>query len=67
MLKQHATETVRKGGSSESATARQEHSHIVEALAYQLWLQRGCPTGSDQEDWFEAERQLKSSSVRVAA
>jgi len=30
----------------------------VEAMAYQLWLQRGCPAGSDQEDWYRAEAEL---------
>ncbi|MGA2114314.1 MAG: DUF2934 domain-containing protein [Bryobacteraceae bacterium] len=29
------------------------------ALAYRLWLERGCPIGSDQEDWFRAEEILK--------
>jgi hypothetical protein len=28
-------------------------------LAYQLWLERGCPIGSDREDWFRAEGILK--------
>ena len=32
----------------------------IAILAYQLWLARGCPDGSDQEDWFLAERILKS-------
>ncbi len=32
---------------------------MVEAMAYQLWLQRGCPIGSDQEDWYRAEAELK--------
>jgi hypothetical protein len=27
----------------------------IEALAYRLWMERGCPIGSDQEDWFRAE------------
>ena len=31
----------------------------VEAMAYQLWLLRGCPVGSDQEDWYRAEAELK--------
>jgi len=35
-----------------------EHE-TVEAMAYQLWLQRGCPLGSDQEDWYRAEAELK--------
>ena len=35
----------------------------VEAMAYQLWLQRGCPTGSEQEDWYRAEAELKDKST----
>lgn len=27
-------------------------------LAYQLWQARGCPQGSAELDWLEAERQL---------
>ena len=34
----------------------------VEAMAYQLWLQRGCPIGSDQEDWYRAEAELKEKN-----
>ena len=33
----------------------------IEALAYQLWLERGGPLGSDQEDWYTAEGQLKNA------
>lgn len=28
--------------------------------AYQRWVERGCPQGSPEEDWFEAERELRS-------
>jgi hypothetical protein len=31
------------------------------ALAYRLWLERGCPIGSDREDWFGAEAMLKDA------
>jgi hypothetical protein len=27
-------------------------------LAYTLWQQRGCPVGSAEVDWLEAEQQL---------
>jgi hypothetical protein len=27
----------------------------TERLAYQLWLERGCPIGSPEQDWFRAE------------
>jgi DUF2934 family protein len=32
-------------------------------LAYALWQLRGCPEGSADEDWKEAERQLKAFPV----
>ncbi len=30
----------------------------MEALAHALWVERGCPVGSPEVDWFEAERRL---------
>jgi hypothetical protein len=59
MLKRQITESLQKSGSAESAIAEPGQNRIVEALAYQLWLQRGCPVGSDQEDWFQAEEELR--------
>ena len=32
----------------------------IAELAYLLWQERGCPVGSPDEDWYEAERQLRS-------
>jgi hypothetical protein len=29
-------------------------------LAYRLWVERGRPEGRADEDWFEAERRLRS-------
>ena len=37
----------------------------IAVLAYKLWQQRGCPSGSDQEDWFRAEQELKNRTVVV--
>jgi hypothetical protein len=34
----------------------------VAELAYRRWVDRGCPQGSPEEDWFEAERDLLSQS-----
>jgi len=31
----------------------------IAARAYECWQGRGCPVGSDQEDWFRAEEELK--------
>jgi hypothetical protein len=33
-------------------------AEIAEA-AYRRWVERGCPQGSAEEDWLEAERELK--------
>jgi Protein of unknown function (DUF2934) len=53
-----------------SAPSNTTISHdAIAQLAFQKWQKRGCPTGQDQRDWFEAERELKSrqaGSVRGA-
>lgn len=41
--------------------ARPMHEEIA-SLAYALWQRRGCPEGSAESDWFEAEQQLVGSS-----
>ena len=45
-----------------AATVCPTESEIA-TVAYQLWLERGCPIGSDQEDWFRAEAMLKNALV----
>jgi hypothetical protein len=32
----------------------------IAALAFELWQSRGCPDGSQQEDWFRAVEELQS-------
>ena len=29
--------------------------------AYQLWEQRGCPAGSPESDWYQAEAELRAN------
>jgi len=36
-------------------------------LAYQFWLERGCPAGSPAEDWFRAETALRSRQLEGVA
>jgi hypothetical protein len=38
----------------------------VAIMAYQLWELRGCPYGSPDDDWFEAERRMKAVPEQVA-
>jgi hypothetical protein len=41
-----------------------EHRSIRE-LAYQLWKARGCPDGTAEQDWREAERQLAAPKTQA--
>lgn len=36
----------------------------IAVLAHRLWLDRGCPEGSPEEDWFLAERELGQRACR---
>ena len=45
-----------------AATVSPTESEIA-TVAYQLWLDNGCPVGSDQEDWLRAEATLKNALV----
>lgn len=41
-------------------------SQDIARLAYSLWERRGCPLGSAEQDWTEAEQQLSSSKTQAA-
>ena len=40
----------------------------IEMLAYQLWIERGSPHGSSDQDWHRAEQELraKRGSQRIS-
>ena len=42
-----------------------EHRSIGE-LAYRLWQSRGCPQGTAEQDWREAEEQLLRAAQHAA-
>jgi hypothetical protein len=41
---------------------READERELAVLAYEFWVERGCPEGSPDEDWFRAvrERQVRS-------
>ena len=45
---------------SENADAENRDYLEIAALAYQLWKNRGCPLGSPEADWFQAESDWKA-------
>ncbi len=36
-------------------------TETIQQLAYALWERRGCPAGSAEQDWREAEEQVLES------
>jgi len=54
-----ARDIPRRAG-EESETQRSQPT--VASLAYQLWLDRGSPQGSPDEDWFRAESLLRADA-----
>ena len=33
--------------------------------AYEKWCNRGCPQGTSQQDWYEAEAELKAEMAKA--
>ena len=33
-------------------------TQAIAVRAYELWLERGCPDGSPEEDWYRAEQEF---------
>jgi hypothetical protein len=46
--------------------SRTPETTAIEARAYDLWVQRGCPIGSPEVDWFQAEEEIRGSAATVA-
>ena len=46
---------------SNTALPKEPQENEIAVAAYYLWENRGCPIGSDQDDWFRAEEELKNA------
>ena len=44
-----------------------QHHQDIARLAYAIWQDRGCPHGTDLEDWLEAEQQLSKRHAASTA
>lgn len=40
------------------------HERIAQR-AYEKWMKRGCPHGTDMQDWIEAEKELMAEMART--
>ena len=50
----------------DSGTVGSLTREAVEKLAYQYWLDRGCPEGSAAEDWLHAEQTLLQTASKAS-
>jgi hypothetical protein len=50
-------------GNEPEAQPKNANESLVRIRAYELWQARGCPDGSDQEDWLTAEQELTRQAV----
>lgn len=57
------TRTVTPHAAQPTAAPKVTHERIA-MRAYEKWLQRGCPHGTDQQDWLEAEAELSAEMIR---
>ena len=55
---QHSQTTVENRAVEQSLKTPDSLEPQLQALAYQLWLERGSPIGSPEVDWFDAEARL---------
>jgi hypothetical protein len=60
------TRTVTPQAAQPSAAPKITHDRIA-MRAYEKWMQRGCPHGTDQQDWLDAEAELKAELNRTAS
>jgi hypothetical protein len=60
-----ATQT---SGTSKQSMPASGHTSLphdkVAMRAYHKWVQRGCPCGTDKQDWQEAEAELRAEMAR---
>jgi hypothetical protein len=51
--------------STPTTTGPQVPHDKIAMRAYEKWVKKGCPQGTDQQDWMEAEAELKAEYART--
>ncbi len=65
------TRSQAQGQSASTPATQQQHTQVprekIAARAYEKWVQRGRPqSGSDTQDWLEAEAELKAEQSKTS-
>lgn len=51
-----------ESGHQQTTTGPSVSHESIAALAYQLWEARGCPEGSPEQDWHQAQQMLAAGT-----
>ena len=51
------------GPKSQAVNTLTPDTDTIAARAYELWMRRGCPIGSPEVDWFEAEQEYRGKTA----
>jgi hypothetical protein len=62
-VQRNNAEATRTEPTTKDSFSSSETMQDIARLAYALWEERGCPEGSAERDWLEAEQKLRESSV----
>jgi hypothetical protein len=65
MAKQKPAKTRRQMVDNLKDSVEPPSREAIEKLAYQYWVERGCPLGSPEQDWLRAECDLSRSALEV--
>jgi hypothetical protein len=65
-MAQKSTKPISATNHASNSTETINSTADIAALAYELWQQRGCPEGSPEQDWYEAERKIQSQTESQA-
>lgn len=68
MVNKRNTAVAASMATASSPAAKRELSHAeIEKRAYEIWCGKGQPSGTELENWLEAERQLRAERERAAS
>lgn len=63
-VSRHALETTLDANAQTHQLNREFGHATIEAAAHSLWVERGSPQGSPDQDWFQATKQLRATALR---
>jgi hypothetical protein len=63
-LKNPTQEVVPDSSEATELASNQDEREEITRLAFQFWIERGCPIGTPDEDWFRAEAEVRSRASK---